>query len=192
MFSVSSMYNHLLQGEAWPCAKTIWKASLPLKIKIFTWQLAINRLPSSEQINHRSGPSDGLCVMCGQVESADHIFFSCAFAAFMWSGVRAILQVNWNPTSFAQFFRIIFDLSPAHGRAVWILFAAQSWALWHIRNKIVMEHSFPNQPADCVLKSCIFLQQWRPLLKARDRAAVGILEELLRKLHQETRSPPTP
>jgi hypothetical protein len=123
------MYNSLLQGAAWPCAKFIWKACLPLKIKIFTWQLAINRLPSSEQINHRCGPTDGLCVMCGQVESANHIFFSCAFAAFMWSGVRAMLHVNWNPTSFAQFFRIISDHSPGHGRAVWILFAAQSWAL---------------------------------------------------------------
>jgi hypothetical protein len=158
-----------------------------LKIKIFTWQLAINRLPSSEQINHRCGPTDGLCVRCGQVELADHIFFSCAFAAFMWSGVRAMLQVNWNPTSFAQFFRIISELSPGHGRAVWILFAAQSWVLWHICNKIVMEQSFPNQSADCVLKTFVFLQQWRPLLKTKDLAVVEILEELIRKLHQDTR-----
>jgi hypothetical protein len=186
------MYNHLLQGATWPCAKFIWKAILPLKIKIFTWQLAINRLPCSEQINHRFGPSDGLCVMCGQVESADHIFFACAFAAFMWSGVRAILHVNWNPTSFAQFFHIISELSPGHARAVWILFAAQSWALWHIRNKIVMEQSFPNHPADCVLKTSIFLQQWRPLLKSKDLAAMEILDDLLRKLHQDTRSSPTP
>jgi hypothetical protein len=163
-----------------------------LKIKIFTWQLAINRLPSSEQINHRCGPTDGLCVMCGQVESADHIFFSCAFATFMWSGVRAMLQVNWNPTSFAQFFRIILELSPGHGRAEWILFAAQSLALWHIRNKIAMEHSFPNQPVDCVLKTLLFLQQWRPLLKTKDLAAVEILEELLRKLHRDIRSSPAP
>jgi hypothetical protein len=81
-FSVNSMYYYLLQGAAWPCARFIWKACLPLKIKIFTWQLAINRLPNSEQINHRHGPTDGFCVLCGQVESADHIFFSCGFAAF--------------------------------------------------------------------------------------------------------------
>jgi hypothetical protein len=137
----------------------IWKACLPLKIKIFTWQLAINCLPSSEQINHRHGPTDMFCVLCGQIESADHIFFSCGFAAFMWSGVRAMLQVTWNPTSFAQFFRIISELSPGHGRAVWILFVAQSWALWHIRNKIAMEHSFPNRPANYVLKTLLFLQQ---------------------------------
>jgi hypothetical protein len=73
---------------------------------------------------------------------------------------------------------------------VWILFAAQSWALWHIRNKIMMEQSFPNQPADCELKTYLFLQQWCPLLKTKDLAAVEILKELLRKLHQDTRSPP--
>jgi hypothetical protein len=59
---------------------------------------------------------------------------------------------------FAQFFQIIPVLSYGH-RAVWILFVAQSWALWHIRNKIAMENSFPNQPADCMLKTVLFLQQ---------------------------------
>jgi hypothetical protein len=151
-----------------------------LKIKIFISQLAINRLPSSEQINHRHGPTDGFCVLWAQVESADHIFFSCGFAAFMWSGIQAMLQVSWNPMSFAQFFRIIYVLSPGHGRDVWILFAAQSCALWHIRNKIAMEYIFSNQPADCVLKLLLFLQQWRPLFKTKDLAAVEILEELLR------------
>jgi hypothetical protein len=58
-FSVNSMYRCLLHGAAWPCARFIWKANLPLKIKIFTWQLATNRLPSCEQINHRHGPTDG-------------------------------------------------------------------------------------------------------------------------------------
>jgi hypothetical protein len=73
---------------------------------------------------------------------------------------------------------------------VWILFAAQSWALWHIRNKIAMEHSFPNQPADCVHKTLFFLQQWRSLLKTKDLADVEILKDLLQKLHRDTRFAP--
>jgi hypothetical protein len=73
---------------------------------------------------------------------------------------------------------------------VWILFVAQSWALWHIRNKIAMENSSSNQPADFMLKTLLFLQQWRPLFKNKDLAAVEILEELLCQLHQDTRSAP--
>jgi hypothetical protein len=82
--------------------------------------------------------------MCGQIETTDHLFFSCGFANFMWSGIRAILNVTWNPSSFVQFFQIISSLSHGHKRVVWILFAAQSWAFLHIRDKIAMENSFPN------------------------------------------------
>jgi hypothetical protein len=135
--------------------------------------------------------------MCGQIEFADHIFFTCGFAGFIWSGIRAMINVTWNPTSFARFFQIIYVLSYGHRRLcgffLWLrafLFAAQSWALWHIHNKIAMENSFPNQPADCVLKTLLFLQQWRPLFKNKDLAAVEILEELLRQLHRDTRSAP--
>jgi hypothetical protein len=71
---------------------------------------------------------------------------------------------------------------------MWILFAAQSWALWHIANKIAMEIYFPNQPADYVLKTLLFLHQWRPLFRNKDLAAVEIPKDLLRQLHLDTRS----
>jgi hypothetical protein len=63
-----------------------------------------------------------------------------------------------------------------------------------------MEHSFPKQPADCMLKTILFLQQWKPLFKSKDLffkkkkskdlAAVEILENLLHQLHRDTRSAP--
>jgi hypothetical protein len=42
-------------------------------------------------------------------------------------------------------------------RATWIIFAAQSLALWHIRNKLTIEQKFPNQPADCAFKTIFFV-----------------------------------
>jgi hypothetical protein len=56
--------------------KYLWDCSIPLKIKIFTWQLARGRLPSNDQILIRLGPSDGSCALCGDIEHVDHIFFS--------------------------------------------------------------------------------------------------------------------
>jgi hypothetical protein len=73
------MYKRLLQGAVWPCVKIIWKAKLSLKIKIFNWQMIIDRLPSSEQINHRHGQTDGICALCGQIETVHHIFFNFFF-----------------------------------------------------------------------------------------------------------------
>jgi hypothetical protein len=36
------------------------------------------------------------------------------------------------------------------------------------------------------------LQQWRPLFKHKDLPALEILDDLLRKLHQDTRPAPPP
>jgi hypothetical protein len=52
-------------------------------------------------------------------------------------------------------------------RFLWMLFAAQSWALWTMRNKFYIEAKFPKHPANVVFKTCIFLQLWRPLAKAK-------------------------
>jgi hypothetical protein len=118
------MYKRLLQGAAWPCEKIIWKAKLPMYTKIFIWQMAICRLPSSEQINHIHGLTDGKCALCGEIETINHIFFSCALAKFMWSGIMAVLNVSQSPSSFAQFFHILSALLHNHRVAVWALFDA--------------------------------------------------------------------
>jgi hypothetical protein len=82
-----------------------------------------------------------------------------------------MLGVSWNPSCFSDFLGIISSLSRVKKRAIWLLFVAQSWALWHIRNKFSIENFFPNQPADYVFKCIIFLKQWRPLFRSKDLQA---------------------
>jgi hypothetical protein len=151
--------------------------------------MAKGRLPSNAQINRRHGASDGNCALCGHVETVDHIFFSCHLACFAWSGIRETLGVQWNPQSFQDFFGLVNSLSVSFKSAIWILFAAQSWALWIIRNKITIEHKLPSQPADCFFKTSIFLQLWRPLLKNKLKSKMEFLLEMLRSLYLQTRIP---
>jgi hypothetical protein len=126
-----------------PLTKYIWNNHLPLKIKNFTWQLSQGRLPSNEQIQPRGGRSDGLCALCGQIEIVDHIFFQCPLASFLWSGVRDLFSVDWNPQSQVEWFSILDSLNPKAQRPVWVFFAAQSSALWTTRNKFYIERKFP-------------------------------------------------
>jgi hypothetical protein len=128
VFSVNSMYAKLSQGAAISHFKYIWAAKLPLKTKIFTWQLALNRLPTRSFIASRFGPTLGRCALCGAVEDVNHIFFSCSLAKFIWSLVHQLLGCNWSPANFPQFFAIVDSLLGRQRRVVWILFAAQSWA----------------------------------------------------------------
>jgi hypothetical protein len=48
-------------------------------------------------------------------------------------------------------------------RFLWVLFTVQSWALWTTRKKFSIEAKFPKRPGNCIFKTIIFLQLWRPL-----------------------------
>jgi hypothetical protein len=97
----------------------------------------------------------------------------------VWSCCRELLQVDWNPTSFADLFAIFQRFRGVSKRFLWMSFAAHSWALWTTRNKFSIEAKFPKHPANVVFKTCIFLQLWRPLAKAKVRP---MLDEAVTKL----------
>ena len=58
-FKVQLLYNKLTEGPTLDIARGLWKASIPLKIKVFLWQLFHNRLPTSVNMAKRQGPSTG-------------------------------------------------------------------------------------------------------------------------------------
>ena len=110
----------------------MWEAKLPLKIKVFSWQLALDKLPSALELASRMGPSDGKCALCGAWENALHIFFNCSLDKFAWSSLRQTTGRDWAPVNFAQLRVILSGLSGLSGRdcrLFWVLFLAQSWAL---------------------------------------------------------------
>jgi hypothetical protein len=111
-FTVSSLYRKINQGPSLQHEKLLWKSKLPLKIKIFLWQMAMGKMPANEQIHRRHGRSNGQCALCRQVESINHIFFSCAFARLMWSGIREAFGVQWNPNTLVDFLVILQQLTP--------------------------------------------------------------------------------
>nr|XP_051208064.1 uncharacterized protein LOC127323999 [Lolium perenne] len=157
-FTVKSMYAQLSQGTTVAHSKDMWEARLPLKIKIFSWQLAIDKLPSGQQILTRHGPSNGLCALCGAPEDASHIFFACSLAMFSW-------------------------------RLLWVLFLAQSWALWNVRNKLAIEKKIISNPADIIYKITIFLQLWSLKAKAREKEGLSWMACELRELYVQLKPP---
>jgi hypothetical protein len=122
----------------------------------FAWQLTLDKLPSNLQIATRHGPSDDTCALCGAPEDATHIFFSWSLAKFVGSVLRQLLGCAWWPSNFAQFHHILSSLAGMLCRLLWLLFLAQSWALWLIRNKLSIEKKVPNHPSDVIFKSMIF------------------------------------
>jgi hypothetical protein len=177
------MYLKLAQGASIAHFRDVWAARLPLKIKIFSWQLVLDKLPSCINIATRQGPGNGCCKLCGRPEDAAHIFFLCSPAIFAWSVARQLLGCSWCPANFAQLYAIISSLSGRFRRCVWLLFVAQSWALWLFRNKMTIESKFMNHPANIIFKTMLFLQMWMPLAKPLDRPWIEHAIVELKLLH---------
>lgn len=81
-FSVKSLYAKLSRGPSIAHTKLLWRAAIPLQIKVFLWQALRNRLPTASNIHRRQGPSDGNCALCGASEDVNHIIFSYTVAKF--------------------------------------------------------------------------------------------------------------
>jgi hypothetical protein len=188
-FITRSIYCRLSQGAAVTHFKEVWRARVPPKIKVFLWQLIRSRLPSGVQLAKRNGPSNGDCPLCGDTEDCNHIFFGCHLARMMWAGIRELLHYDWNPTGVGHFIAIVHGLSGSLRRLAWFTFAAQSWALWNIRNKLAIEGKLINNPADAIYHMSMYMQRWRVLVRPRDRplldAAMGELRRLQATIRTE-------
>uniref|UniRef100_A0ACD5X8X8 Uncharacterized protein n=1 Tax=Avena sativa TaxID=4498 RepID=A0ACD5X8X8_AVESA len=168
-FSVSSAYKALFQGPARPWSGPLWEAPLPLSICIFVWQLLRDRLPSGVEVSKRNDPGDGRCPLCGTPESCTHIMFSCSAAQFLWNFVWEALGPTWQAQELEEFLQAQANRTGGGRRLFWLLFAALSWTLWNVRNKMVIERIFPTRASDSVFSLLAFLQQWSPLVRLRDR-----------------------
>ena len=143
-FSVRSLYRKLCQGASRKHFSDIWRIAVPLKVRVFLWQLVRKRLPTRANIAHRHGPSTGACALCGEYEDSNHIFFMCPLAKFMWSAVRELLHCDWNPSCFADLYRMLNSTRAQTRRVLWICCAALCWSQWTTRNKFTLERTFPS------------------------------------------------
>lgn len=105
-FSVSSAYLALCRVPVLPWLSPLWKAPLPLKIKIFVWQLLRDRLPSGTEVLKRHGLGNGICPMCHVPGTGTHILFSCVAAQALWCFVREALGPEWEAHDLANFLQV--------------------------------------------------------------------------------------
>ncbi|KAE8809708.1 hypothetical protein D1007_13596 [Hordeum vulgare] len=152
-----------------PWLSPLWKAPLPLKIKIFVWQLLRDRLPFGTEVLKHHGPGNGICPMCHVLETGSHILFSCIAAQALWCFVHEALGPEWEAYNLADFLQVRATQVGRKRQLFWLVFAAMTWTLWTTRNKMVIESVFQRRASDSFFKFLAFLQLWHPLVRPRDR-----------------------
>ncbi|KAL0383105.1 UNVERIFIED_CONTAM: hypothetical protein Scaly_0597800 [Sesamum calycinum] len=96
LFSVRSAYHVALSlaHQPLPCSsnlaspvwKTIWKANVPSKIRVFIWKVAHNALPTGRNLLQKLRFEPLACPLCcSEDEDVEHVFLRCPFARQVWA-----------------------------------------------------------------------------------------------------------
>ena len=92
-FTTKSLHRFIThRGVCVKNSDNLCKTKLPLKIKVFLWQLPHNKLQSAMALKKRGWKGDPHCCLCGRLETTNHIFFSCSLARFVWSSLGLAFQ----------------------------------------------------------------------------------------------------
>jgi hypothetical protein len=169
IFSTKSVYKLLELPLAGSHSKWIWKAKIPLKIKIFMWQLCKNALPTRENLRKRNWMGSPLCSFCNQVETNDHLFFVCNTSKVVWGVLGSTMGASCAPTNFWQAMAWFHRFCPGFERFFMILIAATCWAIWTVRNKVTFDDHMLRSPSEITFSSIALLMYWAGLLKVEDK-----------------------
>ena len=181
------LYRKLCRGTTHHAIAGLWKARLPLKIKLFMWQLFRDKLPTSINVAKRNGPATGSCALCGAPEDASHVFFSCSLARFAWSAVRTATGVQWDPRSAAELSQLLGSIHGRSKRVMWSCVGALLSAMWLIRNKFTIQGIFHSHPANIIFKCNLLLQQWSPLGRRKDAELIKTAQQRLVQVYAMAR-----
>jgi len=162
------MYNHLANGGIDRSFKHLWKAKIPLKIKIWFWLIWHNAIPSKDNMKRRKWNGDTLCRFCDQEESIGHLFFSCPAAKYVWSVVARSVGANTRSGSFSQYFQWIIRFLAMSRNIQITTIAAICWAIWKLINRACFEHKLIKSPVDLVMHACVFMKHWAGLHDAEE------------------------
>ena len=108
-FTTKSLYRFVTnRGVSIPEAENVWKAKLPLKIKIFLWQLKA-KLQVATSLKRRGWKGSVYCCLCGKVETNNHVFFGCSISRFAWCCLRDAFVWAGCPSNFNDLMNVNFS-----------------------------------------------------------------------------------
>lgn len=181
LFSVKTMYNHMCRNDVGANECFIWKAKLPLKIKIFIWLVLRNAIPTRDNLARRRWQGSTRCSFCEEEETILHLFFDCVSARVIWSIVAFVVGAGNKPTNFDHFWFWIEAAVPNRKNLYFVGLAAIIWAIWKTRNDVCFNQKALRCPTDIVCLASSFLLYWAGLHKGEDQEAIEVVAQKLKK-----------
>jgi len=159
----------------------IWKAKIPLKIKIWMWLIEHNAILTKDNLSRRNWVGDSKCAFCNGDETILHLFFGCNMAKYVWSLVAFVIGADNRPSSFDQYWVWIDRRLGTRKQFFMVGLAAICWAIWKARNAFCFEKKLTLLPTEIICSVSSFVTYWAGLHKEDDKKELEQGAEALMK-----------
>jgi hypothetical protein len=123
--------------------RKLWKWDCPLKIKLFTWLVAENKILTWKNLQKRGWVGPGICFLCkGSRETGKHLFVNCPFTIAVWNRVKIALNLpsGWTGQTMNECYENWTKMNPSFPT----LPAFLCWYIWNERNITIFEAGSPS------------------------------------------------
>ncbi len=153
---ISSHFSFLIDsGVKDDLFSFVWKSKVPLRVKLFLWLAAKNRILTADNLAKRGWIGPSICVLCGDnQENLHHLLLDCRYTKALWDGLLHRQTACPGPLHsitgyFISRWRLLRSSMSGHQRDSFDTgFAATCWEIWKERNARLFNN--------CVLSAAIF------------------------------------
>lgn len=137
-FITSETWNHIrTKRDTVSWHRGIWFTHATPKHMFCTWLAIHNRLPTGDRMEAWNTGIDGNCVLCmQQLETGNHLFFSCTFSSSLWNKLMNVLMGNGYSDEWMDVLSFIQkpNLTRTRSFLVRYVFQATIYMIWRERN----------------------------------------------------------
>jgi ribonuclease HI len=123
--------------------KQLWKWPIQLKLKLFVWLAAKDKVLTWESLQRKGWHGPGVCKLCNcSSETINHLLIHCSFTKSVWHYLSVLYKVKfqWIGNSVFECFKDWMKDKSAPAS----LAATTCWHIWIERNKVLFEERSPS------------------------------------------------
>ncbi|GJR77131.1 putative RNA-directed DNA polymerase, partial [Tanacetum coccineum] len=191
IFTVKGMRSHIINTTSSPpttSSPTRWNNLIPLKVNVFTWKTANQRLPTRSNLDFRGIDLHSvLCPLCEEVtETEEHIFVSCGIAKEIWKGLVDWWNIHRITVTCLTDAINLADMVLLTAAAKMFFDTAVQATLWRFRNETIFASKRPNKR---LILDDIKLSSFTWCSSRQKKVPIKIME-VLHETHESPKSAP--
>lgn len=174
VFSVKSMYSHLINTGILPTSVPIWRIKVPLRIKIFMWFIHKGVILTKDNLLKRSWRGRPNCCYCEQNETIKHLFIECPLAKLLWRTIQIAFNISPPICVGSIFTTWLNGVDAKISKLIGVGICALFWAIWNTRNDMIFNGKNFNNFLQVIYRATSWIRTWSLLSHAEYRDLMDI------------------